>query len=153
VLITCTVQRDVVHAGYLALALIAFRQQQQQQQVLVSSSSRSTSVTLLAAGRVFGWLQVFNFCVMAAMLVYQVWGRLKMDMLLIHLMGKNQSTGSTLQICCSSITTAVAGGRTKRCCLSMPYVVPTNASCSSSVQNARSKHNCYMMCLCGPQIA
>ena len=71
-LITCTVQRDVVHAGYLALALIAFRQQQQQQQVLVGDGSRSSSVKRLAAGRVLSWLQVFNFCVMAAMLIYQV---------------------------------------------------------------------------------
>lgn len=54
----CTVQKDVVHAGYLGIALLFFRQREQ---------------LMIPGSQLFAWLPAFNFVVMLLMIIYQVW--------------------------------------------------------------------------------
>jgi hypothetical protein len=61
----CTLENDVVHAAYLALALLLFRRR---------------DALRLEGGRLFRWLPAYNFGVMLLTLLYQapleaVWGR------------------------------------------------------------------------------
>ncbi|KAL6770350.1 hypothetical protein ACKKBG_A34605 [Auxenochlorella protothecoides x Auxenochlorella symbiontica] len=53
----CTLENDVIHAGYLALALLFFRQR----------------IALRAApGRLFWWLPLYNMAVLVITLIYQI---------------------------------------------------------------------------------
>ncbi len=61
----CTLENDVIHAAYLALALLLFRRR---------------DALRLQGGRLFRWLPAYNFAVMLLTLLYQapfedVWGR------------------------------------------------------------------------------
>jgi hypothetical protein len=79
VVVVCAVQRDITHAGYLALALIGFRHRQPQPAASgpVQNSAAPAGVGRgpdQASANLLAWLQTFNVCVMAAMLLYQVSG-------------------------------------------------------------------------------
>ena len=61
----CTLENDVIHAAYLALALLLFRRR---------------GALRLQGNALFRWLPAYNFGVMALTLLYQapfgdVWGR------------------------------------------------------------------------------
>lgn len=55
--VLCSIQKDVVHAAYLAIALLFFRRRQQLQ---------------VPGCRLYYFLPAFNYGVMCAMLAYQV---------------------------------------------------------------------------------
>lgn len=87
----CAAQRDLVHAGYLALALLFFRKRQRLRVVAAAppaAAGAATSGVAAQQGRgggswsggyfsrgpppLFKWLPAFNFVVMMLQLAYQV---------------------------------------------------------------------------------
>jgi hypothetical protein len=101
VALTCTMQKDLLHAGYLAIALVFFRQRSSLmtaplqlppaavttesaaaaasdgQPAGLGRSGLSAGLSSNSSGRrpnrnLFAWLPAFNFLVIAATLAYQV---------------------------------------------------------------------------------
>jgi hypothetical protein len=84
----CTLQKDLLHAGYLAITLLLFRQRHKLLKqpaaaaaAVVTNTASSSNNGPAAAGRGAGsssssdllmWLPLFNFFVIAATLAYQV---------------------------------------------------------------------------------
>lgn len=91
VALLCTVQRDLLHAGYLAIVLLFFRQRTSLMTAPARAAGGGGAALAAAAGPqggagmgggllsgssadLFLWLPAFNFFVVAATLVYQVGG-------------------------------------------------------------------------------
>lgn len=68
----CTMQKDLLHAVYLAITLVFFRQRHRLMTATAADSSSSSSREWQLDRRQFQWLPIFNFCVMLATLIYQV---------------------------------------------------------------------------------
>lgn len=62
----CIKQRDLLHAGYLAITLLLFRQR------AVLMAAVPTGGGAVRGARLFLWLPAFNLLVMALTLLYQV---------------------------------------------------------------------------------
>lgn len=62
----CIKQRDLLHAGYLAITLLLFRQR------AVLMAAVPTGGGAVKGARLFLWLPAFNLLVMALTLLYQV---------------------------------------------------------------------------------
>lgn len=63
----CIKQKDLLHAGYLAITLLFFRQRTQ-----LMMAPAAPHGALARAARLFLWLPAFNLLVMALTLLYQV---------------------------------------------------------------------------------
>jgi hypothetical protein len=64
----CITQKDLLHAGYLAITLLFFRQR-----TALMTAPAARQGTAAKAARLFLWLPAFNLVVMALTLLYQVW--------------------------------------------------------------------------------
>jgi hypothetical protein len=62
----CIKQKDLLHAGYLAITLLFFRQR------AVLMAAMPAGVGAAKGARLFLWLPAFNLLVMALTLLYQV---------------------------------------------------------------------------------
>jgi hypothetical protein len=63
----CIKQKDLLHAGYLAITLLFFRQRTQ-----LMMAPAAPHGTLVRGARLFLWLPAFNLLVMGLTLLYQV---------------------------------------------------------------------------------
>ncbi len=64
----CIKQKDLLHAGYLAITLLFFRQRTQ----LMMAPAAPHGTVLARGARLFLWLPAFNLFVMGLTLIYQV---------------------------------------------------------------------------------
>ncbi len=112
----CTYQKDVVHAGYLAIALLFFRQRSQ---------------LMVPGNRLFPWLPAFNFLVMLLMVAYQV--------------GYMCEQGASQQLECSR-TTARSGCRSiRRCSTCVINVVFCTSDCLPACSYTVALHTYYVI--------
>jgi len=63
----CIKQKDLLHAGYLAITLLFFRQRY----LLMTAPAAQQGIAVRGA-RLFAWLPAFNLVVMTLTLLYQV---------------------------------------------------------------------------------
>lgn len=86
----CTLENDVIHAAYLAIALLLFRRRD------VLRTERQT---------LFRWLPLYNFAVMLLTLLYQspfedIWGHSLGPSLVRHHTPFSEFSPVTLYLCC-----------------------------------------------------
>jgi hypothetical protein len=67
----CIKQKDLLHAGYLAITLLFFRQR-----TLLMTAPAAQHDGAVKGVRLFMWLPAFNLMVMTLTLIYQVCGKL-----------------------------------------------------------------------------